>query len=309
MPGWDLFQQQVGDSDLSRRLFTEMMRAESSLLTAFDQGDADLPKQMLGRLLNLSQNNSLARNGSAPQLSRASLATMLFTVAQFEAPPDSMQAQQLNGQLTARLFSLLISTQTMQIFLQESYSPLIKRLLVRWVDTLGKRTDGSHAYFGMQLALKYELKESGVRIARDVLLQKSSSYSSSKPYAAILIARFGGLEDARYLEPHLNDTQVFHTWSNAQLKKEPIRIQVRDVMLAMLIRLHGQKPEDFGYKLLEPFPETLYRIWTFGFLEDEERDAAFEKGRELVSSAAAPPAADAQGQDALQARTDEANGG
>lgn len=77
--------------------------------------------------------------------------------------------------------------------------------------------------------------------------------------------------------PHLADSQVFHTWGNPQLKAEPIRIQVRDVALAMSARLHGLDPKNLGFQLLEPFPETVYRIWTFGFLEDHEREAAFAK--------------------------------
>ena len=75
-----------------------------------------------------------------------------------------------------------------------------------------------------------------------------------------------------YLVPHLEDTRVFHTWSNPQLQQEPICIQVRDVILAMLLRLRGRSPEACGFELLEPFPETLYRIWTFGFLKDRDRD-------------------------------------
>ena len=45
----------------------------------------------------------------------------------------------------------------------------------------------------------------------------------------------------------------------------------------MLIRLHRQAPESFGFNLLEAYPETVYRIWTFGFLEDSDRDEAFAK--------------------------------
>ena len=87
------------------------------------------------------------------------------------------------------------------------------------------------------------------------------------------------MADAKHLEPHLGSTQVFHTWSNAQLKKEPIRIQVRDAVLAMLIRLHGEDPASYGFKLLQPDEKTIYKPYSLGFLEDADRDSALANGK------------------------------
>ena len=35
VPGWKRFQEEVGDSEISRRLFAEMLRAENDLLVAW----------------------------------------------------------------------------------------------------------------------------------------------------------------------------------------------------------------------------------------------------------------------------------
>ena len=120
----------------------------------------------------------------------------------------------------------------------------------------------------------------------------AANLPATKPYAAIVLGRFGSVDDAHYLVPHLDDARVFHTWSNPQLQPEPIMIQVRDVMLAMLLRMRGQTPEGCGFELLEPFPETIYQIWTFGFLKDHNRDVTFAKWREVAEGRRDPERAE-----------------
>ena len=39
----------------------------------------------------------------------------------------------------------------------------------------------------------------------------------------------------------------------------------------------GRDPAKYGFKLLRENPETLYYVYTFGFIEDEEREAAHAK--------------------------------
>jgi len=59
---------------------------------------------------------------------------------------------------------------------------------------------------------------------------------------------------------------------------------VRDIVLAILVHMTGQDPKAYGYNLLAPDPETIYRVYTFGFLEDKERDAAFAKWNKWAAS-------------------------
>jgi hypothetical protein len=175
----------------------------------------------------------------------------------------------------------------LQLRLQSPRAGLYRSLLVHWADAIAKDERGSQSAEALQLALKFDLRETGVQLARDVLAESGSAANAlrnaaGKPYAAIVLARFGDSHDAKFLVPHLDDARVFHTWSNPQLQQEPIRIQVRDVMLAMLLRMRKRDPAQCGFELLDPFPETLYRIWTFGFLRQQDREDVFARWRQLA---------------------------
>lgn len=272
LAGWDLFQKQVESGISARQLFAEMIRTEAELLDAVEDSPETLIARSAARIQALTSHLVQAVGNDQP-VCEASLATLLFVGSQLNATSLSGDKARDLSVFNIRLFSLL-NTQSMQrVVLQDHHSPLLRQLLVRWLER--GFPESQHAY-AMQLVLKYELGESGLEMARQVLRDPHAP-PSSIPYAAIVIARFGGPDDVCHLPRHLQDQRVFHTWSNLQLKKEPIGIQVRDVVLAMLIRATGQNPESFGYDLLEPAPETLYCIWTFGFLEDTKRTAALTK--------------------------------
>jgi hypothetical protein len=96
-------------------------------------------------------------------------------------------------------------------------------------------------------------------------------------YGAIAVGRFGSRADVPALESHLDNKTVCHTWSNPRLKKDLIRIQIRDIVLAMLIQITGQSHKQYGFDLLEENPVYLFHLHTFAFLEDEQRDAALAK--------------------------------
>ena len=59
------------------------------------------------------------------------------------------------------------------------------------------------------------------------------------------------------------------------MKKDgTIKVQIRDVALVILLRMTGKDPGQFGFKLLRENPQTLYYAYTFGFIDDTEREAA-----------------------------------
>ncbi len=45
----------------------------------------------------------------------------------------------------------------------------------------------------------------------------------------------------------------------------------------MTIRLHNEDPAGYGFKLLTDDDQTIYKVYTFGFLDEEKREAAFAK--------------------------------
>lgn len=275
LPGWPLFRKQVGDTQTTRRLYADMLRAENDLITAVGRNDTSLEQLLIDRIQYLTSSRAII-NGQRPTLTGATLATILFAGIEARKSPSTGPMTQTVSLSTSRIYSILNYTATRQAILQGAYSSQIKQLLSGWIDRLSDSQEQYGWSYAMQLALKFDLREQGPKVARKVLKNPGTT-SSSIPYAAIVLGRFGTAEDIKELEPHLYDTQVFHTWSNRQLKKEPIRIQVRDAVLAMIIRLNGEDPAAYGFKLLQADETTIYKVYTLGFLEDSERDAALTK--------------------------------
>lgn len=275
VPGWRQFQAVVGDSQNTRRLFAKMLRAENDLLVALDQNDSSLEQKLIERVQFLTSSRAFV-NGQRPKLSSSTVATILLVGVHAQKSPKSGHAATTISPTTSGINSMLSYNPSMKTVLQEAYSPQIRELLTTWIVGVGNSQEQYGWSYAMQLVLKYDMSEQGPPIARKIL-KNPGKISSSIPNAAFVLGRFGTVADAKHLETHLGNTQVFHTWSNAQLKKEPIRIQVRDAVLAMIIRLHGEDPASYGFKLLKPDEKTIYKPYSLGFLEDADRDKTYAK--------------------------------
>lgn len=272
-PGWPRLCDRLGDTRAVRQLYVEMLRSEPELLQSLERADPVLMDSWSERLL-------LQMTLAAPELqggiglpSGPALFALLFVGVELAEPEQDATRRQALQVLTQFLLTRLDDQQVARLGMRD---PSVQRLLAIWAETMSRGKDGSQSTQAILIALKFALPDLGCRLARAVL-RENRDYPSAKPYAAIALARFGTAADALFLVPHLQDTRVFHTWSNPQLQPDPIQIQVRDVILAMLLRMRGRDPATCGFELLDPFPETVYRIWTCGFLQEPQRVAAFEK--------------------------------
>ncbi len=270
LPGWKSFQSQVGNTPTSRQLFLQMLRTEPKLLETLDANPGKATWQYASRLEQLT--TSRIFGGASNSVTRGTLATLLFvdTQLQLQLKPNALKTfSSVNG----RMASLLQMPQTAPLITQGKSFREVRQLLVTWLKC---EVDRGSAWTPLQLAMKYDFRESGLEMARKVL-EETGTAGSSIPYGAIALARFGTRRDAERLLKHLDNENVFHTWTNPAIKNGPVKIEVRDVVLVMLLRMLDQEPKDFGFALLEPYSETFYRIWTFGFVEDGQRAAAFTK--------------------------------
>ena len=75
-PGWRRFRERVSDDRAARRLFTDMIRAESALLTALEHDDPTLLKQFAAKLQGLTDSM-----GQPTASARAGLRTCLGRLA------------------------------------------------------------------------------------------------------------------------------------------------------------------------------------------------------------------------------------
>jgi hypothetical protein len=267
LPGWKRFRSLVGDSRDARRLFADMMRSEHALLSAYEKQTPDLSDLFAARVAWL-QSQGASGISSTQLLPPPAVATLLL----IGSDPAGKEYPQSVGQL----YQLLYYPMAKQAITAGSHPAILRTLLETWTNAAS--SIGSH--YGIMIALKYDLRESGLEQARKLINQPTPSPSMLQ-YAIISVGRFGGEEHVGLLTPLLDNKTVCHTWSNPQLKKNgTIKIQVRDVALVVLLRMKGKDPAQFGFKLLRESPETLYYVYTFGFIDDEEREAVHSKWAE-----------------------------
>lgn len=264
LPGWRRFQDLVGDDRDTRRMFAQMTRAEGELLAAYEQQSPQLPELLSARTAWL-QLNCTGGNSATRSVSPASVATVLLLglddAAQDESPSMSP------------LYQLLSQDATKQSITAGAHASILRILLNKWVTS----ASGTGSTYGMMLALKYDLKETGLAQATKTIDEGTTS-SSALHYAVIAVGRFGGDEHIPLVRPLLDNKTVCHRWSNQALKKDgTINVEVRDAALVVLLRLQGKDPSQYGFNLLRENAETLYYVYTFGFINDEQREAAHAK--------------------------------
>jgi hypothetical protein len=261
LPGWRLFANLAGDTPESRRLFAQMIRDEPELLEKLEEipANADaLGKLLEQRVLLLARVSHVDRSR---HLTVPCVATLLLISQQPEV--RSVRAE-------SRLHTFLTDPSVKQAIVAGTHFSVLQKILTKWVSS------GNSEHYALRIALAYGLRTSGTELARRILTADAPN-GSAIAYSAMVLVRFGESNDLPLLLPHLSNTQVFHSWHNMQLKKEPIRIQVRDAVLAMAIRLTDQDPPDYGFKLLRADQDTVYKVYTLGFLEDSDRETAFQK--------------------------------
>ncbi len=260
--GWDRFRAVLGDSVPVRKLFVDVIRYEADLIECLERTPAELTKQLDARAQFLQALNNVP---GAAGVHPASVAALLYV---------GTEANSSSGLLSSRLYVLLHHSANKQSIMGGAHRPLLLQLLERWVVM---RAESAPDDFSLQLALSYELHDTSLNVGRKLL--DASETNRNIQHAAIAVGRFGNRQDdfAR-LQRHVHNKAVCHTWSNAQLKKDGvIEIQIRDVVLVMLLHLTDQDPKQYGFDLLQPNPSTMYHIYTFGFIEAEQREAAHAK--------------------------------
>jgi hypothetical protein len=258
LPAWKRYRESIGNTRMARTLFVNMIREEMPLLQAFESG-RKLEQLFSQRVKSLQPYSSF--NASGPRVaSSQSLATMLFLVAQPELTVDQITHQQM--------FSLLQNTGTQNMVKGSPYRDVLLGMLDAWVRTLDKQLSNAQ-----KITLNYDMKDVGFEIATKHLSDNSISPQILQ-YAIMGIARFGTAKDIDLLVPQLQNAAVCGNWSNPQIKKGVIKIQVRDVALVMMLEMTGQNHQEYGFTLLKRNPTTVFDGYTCGFVDETQRDKA-----------------------------------
>jgi hypothetical protein len=269
LPGWDRFQKLMGKDKEGRELFAEMLKTNAELFVGFELEPKSFPDKYAGRCQELTGLMFAPQPGGVrAQPKSADLATVFF----FGAEPDAARAIR-NNQLVGNLLWQPAFQNTVR---NGPAAESFKKLFLAWME---QRTDVNSVNHCLAMVQQLNIKE-GVDFAARVMKNKEMQVYV-RAQAATVLGKMGGKEHITPLEGLLDDdAQVGNFNMNGQL----CITQMRDVALAMVIHLSGQKPQEFGFEFLKNQPNTVFSYPYLGFADDKERSAARKKWKEWAAS-------------------------
>jgi hypothetical protein len=269
LPGWERFRRLLGQDAEARQLFAEMQRAEPGLFEAAEAGPEYVDDAVQARCLQMQQAMQIPGLAARQRPSVGSVAAILFVAADDEVP--------LSQQVVAYVNSFSYQQPFQQAINGGEKALLLRKLLGGWVRR-SLAIDRTTSYQSLLLALRYDLKE-GVQPALEAL-KDAKLPPNMRQYPILLIGKLGGPRHVAALAPLLNDTAVCITQrfnNNTQ-----VDTQVRDVALAVLVRLTGQDLKDYGFRRAQETRIMYLNPASLGFGTQAERDAALKKWHDWV---------------------------
>jgi hypothetical protein len=283
LPGWQRFRDLVGDGPAARSLFAEIERNESALMEAAELGIEHAAAAFEARCQQIQESLRVPGRQAERQVPIGTVAALLFVGTDNNVPLSLQSAMSVTNFCYQQPFRHAISGGETSVGL--------KKLVGQWV----KRdfdNDSTAAYQTMMLALQFNVRE-GVEPAL-AMLNDGAGNPHMRQYALLVVGKFGGVAEVARLEPLLEDhsvcTQqqlpapVAEAAKNDPAKAQPakseiVETQIRDVALAVMIHVAGQKLADFGFTRAQPNPTILFNTASLGFAHAEEREAALAKWR------------------------------
>ncbi len=263
LPGWEPFSANFGSTGPARQLFVEMQRAEPELLEALVKGDKQASEALDARCRMVVQ--QAIQNPPGTQISLGTATSLLLV--------GSSAGVTIDEQVGSQLFPWIIYQPAFQKAVRETNrAAMLKKMLGQWIQKdLGPASSAENLKFAAQ----FDLKAEGLSLATR-LLNDDDSPPTSRASALLLVGKVGGHEHLPLVEKSLIDKSNCGVGQLANTQRQA-ELQVRDVALAVAVRLTDQKLRDFGFLNAQPHPTTLYQVASLTFASPEVREAAFRK--------------------------------
>jgi hypothetical protein len=266
LPGWARVRALVGDSDTTRSLYVEMVRAETPLFQTLHEHPQQASRVVEARINQLRQEQVLS-NEPLPFAPIAAL-TFMCTQRDIELAEDSIEA--LLGLCNQGGFHKAIT--------ESAYRDPLRLLLGRVIEQASMWS----ALYAIPLAMQYEIKE-GITPAIRILsvpADETLPHVELRRWAVLAIAKFGDRSHTELLEKWLTDetpcvspTIAIHRGYETQL---------RDIALAALWKLHDEDPQRHGFgDQLQADPQVVFHAATVGFENEAQRQRALAQWREF----------------------------
>lgn len=263
LAGWSRFRKVVGEDAAARELFVDMLKANADLLEQAETQPKEAAHRAAFRCQQLLQTLYSGNPATRGQLAQGDVAVLLFVGGDPAVPVTDQTRQQTCNFLYQQVFR--------QGLAHGQRGPHLKKLLGAWMmQTAGTQT----VQQVLQVAMQLDVRE-GLDLA--LKLVKDKDYASGMAITAV--GKWGTKEHMAALEGILDDKTVLGQF---QINNVMGTTEVRDVALAMLVRLSGQSIKDYGFAFVQWHNEQqiFYIPMWMGFPDAAKRDAALKKFRD-----------------------------
>lgn len=286
-PAWNEYRKLLGDTPASRGVFAEMLVAEPKLFAATG-GDAERLEDLFNYRVRTLEGSveSYLRPGWPKRTERVTLAQMaaiLFVDLLPETPRVNWD-QEIRYLLCSpdvitdwekgdgRSWSGKPGAEHLRQWGKpNARSAVIKRLLQKWATREGATETAAER---LEIAYWFALKDAQKSLKQEIV--QYLDYSKHIPdYVFFIALEVGDKNNRRWLEPILDDTKGYGAIDWRDLDTCPQR---RDLALATIVQLSGQRPEDYGFKKIESKQHIRFfespQFYLFPSIR--ERNRAFE---------------------------------
>jgi hypothetical protein len=265
LAGWQRFRSLVGSSPAARRLFADMQRAERDLLERVAEmpaRSAALLEARCQQVETLTQDSDSNRHG---HLSLGTTAALFFAASNRDVP--------ITGHAGNCLNTLGSQNNLSQALHARPTGALVRGLLNAWVSRPFDH-DSLTGYRNLWLAMQYNLKDALEPAL--ALIEPPAAPPHLEPFAILAIGKLGSREHIAALKPLLKDDRPIDPADRGGQKSDT---QIRDVALAAMIHLSGQKLADFGFAHAKSHAFLLFNTTSLGFNDPSARTEALKKWR------------------------------
>lgn len=267
LPGWKLFSAAVGDAPPHRVLFAQIVRSHAPSLAWLEQLGAIDPDRSHDQMLS-EMNSFLPIDITAISQGDPDQWGLLLLAA---SQPELRAAPVLSSRLRGGLLNPAVAER----LLASTHQATLRLLIGNWLEVSSERYINESM---LKISLAYECGGIATRLAIRTL-QTRQATPASVVAAMTSLARLEPEMARRELPRAVDDVRVWHIVAT---RRGPIRSQVGDVALALLLYLDNRDPREAGFDSLEADPQTIYRDYSLGFDDETRRRRAHERAQQLL---------------------------
>lgn len=263
LAGWKRYRKLIGNDAPSRALFLDMLQNNARLLEEAETKPKDVGERVAYRCQTLMQSLYGRKFNGQSALQLGDVAAMLFVQSDKDAAIPEQTRQLTCNFLYQQVFQNAVRSGPQSVAL--------RKILAAWMNqSSGTSAAQQILYYSVQVDLK-----EGLDLALKLL--KNKEYANGMAVTAV--GKWGTKEHLPLLEGLLDEKTVV---GNLQINNVQATTEVRDVALAMLVRLTGQQTKDYGFAFLHYHngQQMFFAPVWLGFADETKRTAAIKKYRD-----------------------------